>query len=187
MVGAIMLILAPVPHASATPSSSGGNSGLTATVWVSIVGIVVSGVLGPQITAWSTRRSNRRQFDRDQNAKRRDDLRKILDEAAILLASGATNLRLTLENASSGQADSEELVNWRRQVFPMGQRLRLRLSGDNEVVRAYDDAREALIKTVDEADNIEAAISNFETLRSRFLDVALKELGKKIPEKVEPE
>lgn len=186
MVGAIILILAPVPHASATPSSSGGNSGLTATIWVSIAGIAVSGVLGPQITTWATRRANRRQFDRDQNAKRRDDLRTILDEAAVLLASGTTNLRLTLENAKSGQADSEELANWRRQVFPMSQRLRLRLSGDNEVVRAYDDAREALIETGGETNNIDAAISNFETQRNRFLDTARKELDKRIPEKVEP-
>jgi hypothetical protein len=145
----------------------------------------VSGVVGPQITAWWTRRSNRLQFDRDQNAKRRDELRTILDDAAVLLASGATNLRLTLENARSGQADSDELADWRRQVFPMGQRLRLRLSDDNEVVRAYDDARGALIATGDGTGNIEAAISNFETQRSRFLDEARRELNKKIPEKLE--
>ena len=51
-------------------------------------------MLGPQITSWSTQRANRKQFNRDQNAKRRDDLRAVLDEAALLLASGATNLRL---------------------------------------------------------------------------------------------
>jgi hypothetical protein len=113
-------------------------------------------------------------------------LRTILDEAAVLLASGTTNLRLTLENAKSGQANSEELANWRRQVFPMSQRLRLRLSDENEVVRAYDDAREALIETGGETNNIDAAISNFETQRSRFLDTARKELDKRIPEKVEP-
>ena len=67
----------------------------------------------------------------------------------------------------------------------MGQRLRLRLSDDNEVVRAYDDTTKALIETVGEAGSIEAAISNFETQRKRFLDVAREELDKEIPEKME--
>lgn len=183
MVGGISLIVAPLSYVAATPASAGSSSSLTATVWVSIAGIVVSGVLGPQITTWSTRRSNRRQFDRDQNTKRRDDLRAIFDEAAVLLASGATNLRLIRENASSGQADSEEIANWRRQVFPMAQRLRLRLPGDSEVIRAYEDAREALIESGDKTDDIDAAILRFEAQRSRFLDAARKELEKKIPEK----
>lgn len=184
MLGAIVPILAPVPHVSSSAATPGSSS-LNATIWVSIAGIVVSGVVGPQITSWSTRRANRGQFKLDQNAKRRDDLRAILDEAAVLLANGATNLRLIGENSSSGQPDSAELANWRSEVFPMGQRLRLRLSDDNEVVRAYDDTTKALIETVGEAGSIEAAISNFETQRKRFLDVARKELDKEIPEKME--
>lgn len=184
MVGAIVLTFAATPHASTSPASS-GNSGLNATVWVAIAGIVVSGILGPQITSWSTQRANRKQFNRDQNAKRRDDLRAVLDEAALLLASGATNLRLIRANRLRGDPDSVELANWRSEVFPMGQRLRLRLPEDNDVVRAYDDARKALIETPREADNIDSAIADFETQRSKFLDIARRELDRKIPEKID--
>jgi hypothetical protein len=181
VLDATVLALAPVEHVASGPA----KSGLTVAIWVSIVGIVVSGIVGPQITSWSALRANRRRFNRDQNARRRDDLRTVLDEAAVLLASGVTNLRLIRENEVSGRPDSPELANWRSQVFPMGQRLRLRLSGDNEVVRAYDHTRTALIET--ETRNIEAAISNFEALRNEFLDLARKELEKEIPEKPEPE
>lgn len=150
---------------------------MNATVWISIVGIVVSGVVGPQLTSWSARRANHKQFNRDQNAHRREDLRALLDEAAVLLASGATNLRHLREN---DQQKSAELSNWLSQVFPLGQRLRLRLREDNQVVRSYDDVREALVKAGET--DIEIAISEFETKRRHFLDLARKELSKEIPE-----
>ena len=54
MLGTIVPILAPVPHVS-TSAATPGSSSLNATIWVSIAGIVVSGVVGPQITSWSTR------------------------------------------------------------------------------------------------------------------------------------
>jgi len=104
-------------------------------------------------------------------------LRALLDEAAVLLASGATNLRHLREN---DQQKSAELSNWLSQVFPLGQRLRLRLREDNQVVRSYDDVREALVKAGET--DIEIAISEFETKRRHFLDLARKELSKEIPE-----
>src|SRR5258708_1475213 len=108
----------------ALPSTSHSDamSVFNAALITSIAGILVSGVVGPQFTSWSTRRANRKQFNRDQNARRRDDLRSLLDEAAILLASGATNLRHIRE----ANPDSE-LANWLSQIFPPGHRLRRRL------------------------------------------------------------
>lgn len=61
----------------------------------SVTGIVVSGVVGPAVTSWAARRAARKQFVRDQNAKRRDDLRALLDEAASVLGVGSIRLRET--------------------------------------------------------------------------------------------
>jgi hypothetical protein len=179
MISSFVLLLPTVQRAPVSTSS-----GLSATVWVSIAGIVVSGVVGPQLTSRATWRANRRQFNRDQNAKRRDDLRTLLDEAAVLLASGATNLRLIRENAANDRPESDELVDWLGKVFPMSQRLRLRLPESNAVVQAYDSVREALIETQNLAAGIDGQVLNFETKRREFLETARKELDREIPEKV---
>jgi hypothetical protein len=181
MLSSLALLVSEVQHSSASASSD-----LNATVWVSIAGIAVSGVVGPQLTSWYTRRANRKQFNRDQNAKRREDLRVLLDEATVLLASGATNLRLIRENATNNRPESEELANWLSQVFPMGQRLRLRLPESNGVVKAYDSVRKALIETQGPASDIGTQVSNFEATRSSFLETARQELNKEIPETGEP-
>ena len=146
-----------------------------AALITSIVGILVSGVVGPQFTSWSTRRANHKQFNRDQNARHRDDLRSLLDEAAILLASGATNLR-HLREANP----DPELANWLSQIFPLGQRLRLRLPEDHQIVRSYVEVTDALA-TAANAD-VEAVITDFEAKRDHFLDVARQTLNTEIPE-----
>ena len=146
-----------------------------AALITSIVGILVSGVVGPQFTSWSTRRANHKQFNRDQNARRRDDLRSLLDEAAILLASGATNLRhLREENTHP------ELASWLSQIFPLGQRLRLRLPEDHQIVRSYVEVTDALATAADV--DVEAVITDFEAKRDHFLDVARQTLNTEIPE-----
>jgi hypothetical protein len=147
------------------------------TLVVSVVGIATSGVVGPQFTAWATRRANRLQFDRQRVAERLDDLRNLVDEAAVLLATGATNLRLLAQGASTHPAD------WIQQVFPLGQRLRLRLPEDHAVVKAYDAVREALTATGGAAaDELEAHLVDFETKRSTFLQLARDTLNSPIAE-----
>jgi hypothetical protein len=161
----------------ALPSASHGDamSVFNAALITSIAGILVSGVVGPQFTSWSTRRANSKQFNRDQNARRRNDLRALLDEAALLLASGATNLR-HLREANP----DPELANWLSQIFPLGQRLRLRLPKDHQIVRAYAEVTDALATAADS--NIQAVVADFETKRDRFLDVARQTLNTEIPE-----
>ena len=151
------------------------------TTLIAIAGILVSGVVGPQLTSWSARRANRKQFNREQNARRRDDLRTLLDEAAILLASGATNLRHMQEDASRGQESAPDVTAWLAQVFPLGQRLRLRLPESHRVVQAYDDVREALAAAADV--DIETVVSDYEAKRAHFLDLARETLNVEIPEK----
>jgi hypothetical protein len=55
------------------------------TLIVGVVGIVVSGILGPAASVWLSRKSARQQFKRDLIVARRDDLRQLVDEAALLL------------------------------------------------------------------------------------------------------
>jgi hypothetical protein len=153
-------------------------STLDVTLAVSITGILVSGVVGPQLTVWSTRRADRRQFNRDQAAHRREDLRSLLDEAAVLLASGATNLRLLRS------VPTPEIRDWLGSVFPLGQRLRLRLPGDDQVVAAYNQVREALAAAAEQPGNdVEAAIVDFEHKRELFLDLSREALSADIPDR----
>lgn len=160
-------------------SHGGGMSNLDASL-IAIAGIVVSGVVGPQLTAWATRNANRKQFNRDQNARRRDDLRALLDEAAVLLASGATNLRHAREGGGAERATASGAAGWASEVFPLGQRLRLRLPEDHQVVKAYDEARTTLVTLANSGD--EADVAPFEAKRAQFLDLARQTLDQEIPE-----
>jgi hypothetical protein len=148
------------------------------TLIASVTGIVVSGVVGPTATAWATRRAARSQFLRDRGAARRDELRGVLDEAAVLLGVGATRLRQAWEAHQSHTPDSA-LQAWSEQVFAMGQRLRLRLPSENAVVKAYEVVRTRLVEASqllsgagDRDHAYEAALAAFEDARTSFLSAA---------------
>ena len=145
------------------------------TLVVSAIGIFVSGVVGPQLTAFATRRANRSQFDRDWASRQREELRALLDTAAIVLARGQTLLRQQRETQQKGQAIPPEVSDWTSQVFPLGQRLRLRLQEDHEVVQAYDRVREARIGSAEDDD--EQAIRHYEEARATFLNTARRALA----------
>jgi hypothetical protein len=143
------------------------------TLIASITGIAVSGIVGPSTTAWATRRSARSQFLRDQAAERRDELRKLLDEAASVLGLGATRLRQAWESDRAGRQDTN-LQPWSEQVFTIGQRLRLRLRADDPIVVAYEIVRQKLVAagglvSQPGAETYEAALREFEAARDRFL------------------
>lgn len=144
---------------------------VTATLTASITGIVVSGIVGPQVSARSSRRASSAEFARTQTSRQRDDLRSLLDEAAVLLASGATNLRAVREAAEASTPLAPGVREWLGQVFPLGQRLRLRLAEEHEVVRAYDDVRTALTLVGEGPSDVETAIAGFEQKRQTFLDL----------------
>jgi hypothetical protein len=154
-------------------------------VYTSIVGIVVSGVVGPAATAWGTRRAARKQFIRDREAKRREDLRELLDEAASLLGVGAIRLRELREASGAGETLPDEVRAWPASVYTMGQRLQLRLGRNNEVVSKYDQVRQRLVETdgVTDRDGHENAIRRFEGARDCFLEAARTELAKPIKDK----
>ncbi len=158
------------------------------TLVVSVTGIVVSGVVGPTVTSWGARRAARKQFVRDQAAKRREELHALLDEAASVLGLGPTRLRQTRELQRASAELPEELRLWPEQVYVIGQRLRLRLGGADPVVQAYDTVRERLIEAAqlamqDDAQQHENAVLRFEAGREAFLATARAKLEAPIPEK----
>lgn len=148
--------------------------------WLAIGGIVVSGALGPWLAGLAQRRADRQRFQQDRAAVRRDDLRALLDRAAELLAPGATNLR----EISHTHQIPVELNDWMKETFTMGQRLRLRLPDDHDVVTAYDEVREAMTGVSDlavDAPCYHAAVTRFEEARAAFLETGRVELASPVP------
>lgn len=153
----------------------------------SVTGIVVSGVVGPAATAWAARRTARKQFVRDQNAKRREDLRDLFDEAARVLGVGPIRLRETREAEAAGTM-TDELRAWPDQVYVIGQRLQLRLGGKDTIVTKYNAVRTALqqagqIAPDADAQRHENAVLRFEGARDEFLAAAQAKLDEPIPDK----
>jgi hypothetical protein len=153
------------------------------TVVVGVTGIVVSGVVGPSVASWLGRRARSREFHREQVARRRDQLRGVLDEAARLLASAPTNVRILHEHRP-GADDFERARTWLSQVFPIGQRLQLWLPHDHPVVVAYERVREQLVAAAEASSTAfnEPALERFEHERRHFLDVSREILLSPIPE-----
>lgn len=140
-------------------------------------------MVGPAATAWATRRANRQQFERDQAGKRRDDLRKLVDEAAELLAAGATNIRRLSSAAQRNQPPPAEVETWAQTVFTLQQRLRLRLPADHEVVATYNAVRLKLVaigETSHAAGTEQELVVEFEGDRDAFLDAARRVLESQV-------
>lgn len=158
---------------------------VSSTVGVAVVGIVVSGVVGPAVMAWAARRANRAQFERDQGSLRRADLRALVDQAAELLGAGATNLRLEFEARAGGRQPPPEVREWSSAVFLLQQRLLLRLPPDHQVITDYDAVRTALVGVGAAGGGsaaLDAAILRFEATRAQFLDRARMALSAPIEE-----
>lgn len=144
---------------------------MDATVAVSAVGILVSGVVGPSISGWAGRRADAQRFERDQASRRRDDLRSVVDEGARLLAVGATNVRLIREARLNDTQESEDVRDWASSVHVLQERLLLRVSSNHPVAATYRAVRESLI-ALDASGEAEAAVREFEERRDAFLAAA---------------
>jgi hypothetical protein len=148
---------------------------------IAVTGITVSGIVGPFVATWGHRRADRQRFEREQLRRRREDLRAVLDQGAVLLGAGQTNLRLAHEAVSRGEAEPADVREWASEVHLLGQRLLLRLSNRDPVVVKYEQVRAALV-SVGESYGDEAAYSQtvdaFEARRSEFLEEARAALGR---------
>lgn len=146
---------------------------MDSTLIASVTGIVVSGVVGPAISGWAMRRTDAQRFKREQHGKRRDDLRAVVDEAAALLAVGATNIRRLQEARAANREDPEDVRDWASDVHALRQRLLLRVEPSDPVARAYQGVRDALIALGQpEGEALEEAVRDFEEKRLAFLAAA---------------
>jgi hypothetical protein len=147
------------------------------TLVIGVTGIVVSGIIGPGTAALISQRSQTNSFNRSLAAERRGELRALLDQAAVLLASGATNLRI-LQDLDSDQLEMQRAKEWMMEIFPIGQRLELWLPHDDPVVVAYAKVREQLVSAAGVSDSLEseAQLQQFEADRREFLNLSRAKL-----------
>jgi hypothetical protein len=156
-------------------------------VIIGSVGIVTSGVLGPAVAARWARARQDREFENDRKVRRNEDLRHVLDDAAVLLGAGITNLRRAFEATSAGRESPPDVQEWASRVHLARERILLRVSERDQVVSRYTEARDALTgslgKAIENASpvgsrehlattDLNAAIEDFEAKRSAFLAAA---------------
>jgi hypothetical protein len=145
---------------------------LSDTAAISIVGIAVSGVIGPGFAAYWARSRQKDDHRHAHAEKEHDDLTALLDSAAASLASGATRLR----KAKSG--DEPGLDAWAEDVHATYERLLLRVAADDPVAIAYEEARDRLNELADvfaspsAGSEEDAAIAAFKQARTTYLERA---------------
>lgn len=154
---------------------------LSDTATISIVGILVSGVVGPGFAAHWARRRQRDDHRRDHAEKEHDDLTALLDSAAAMLAGGVTRLRKARSGEGSG------LEAWASEVHATYERLLLRVAVDDPVAISYKEARDRLTDLADvfaaegEGEGVDAATATFEEARTAYLGRARTCLASKAP------
>ena len=150
-------------------------------VVVGVTGIVVSGVVGPLVASWIGRKTERRAFTRARFRDQRDELRDLFDEAATLLSVGPRVLRRRASNPDDAES-CRSATEWSDQVFPLRERLLLRLPPSHDAVTTYDQVRTAA-QTLAEQPTAESEVSAYESARDAFLRAARAALDAPIPEK----
>jgi hypothetical protein len=143
-----------------------------ATLIVGVVGIVVSGLMGPSVAAAWTSRRERQSDHRALVVARRDDVRALLDEAARVLGGAVGHLRPLLAAEQRGEPPPQEAADFLGSLVPLGQRLRLRLPSEHDVIAAYERVREklrVLAQATQSQSAFDAAVDEFEAERERFL------------------
>jgi hypothetical protein len=145
------------------------------TLIVSLVSVVVAGVLGPAVTAVLT---SRREKDKDERAfvaARREELRALLDEIARMLAPAGTFLRELATADREGDSRPEPADTWLRGVFPLVERLRLRLSDEDDVVKKMQAVHTRMVaasEATHDAAAFDQAQDAYDEARDEFLTAA---------------
>ena len=139
----------------------------TGSVVVAVTGVVVSGVVGPTTATLISRGNDSRKARRESANADREELRRLLDEAAVLLASGPRYLRV-------GQAPHgrQALDAWAAQVAQMGQRLQLRLPTSDPIVQTYQQVVVELMRMAEHTPTEDADFVPFETARDAYLSAS---------------
>lgn len=147
---------------------------MTDTAVISIVGIAVSGIVGPGVAALWARARQRADHHHERHERRYEDLARLLDDAAQLLAPGGSRLRAMAD----GELDPAELGAWPSQIHATYERLLLRLPADDPVSVAYCAARDRLVDVAQALEDkrphseINELFDRFEGARVTFLERA---------------
>jgi hypothetical protein len=98
----------------------------------------------------------------------------LADEAAQLLAVAGTNLRLLRDAEAKRETPPPEATEWSRKVFPIGQRLRLRLPAGHDVISKFETVLERLVAAGEAEDDAEfqKTVGSVDDARGAFLDAA---------------
>lgn len=150
-----------------------------ATLVVGVVGIIMSGFVGPSVTAWFTSRREEARDMRTLATAQLENLREVLDDAAKLLSNAVGQLRPLLAAAQEDKPLPKEPADFLSSFAPLGQRLRLRLPDTHPVVIDYENVttrlREVARATATQS-QFDAAVGRFETARDEFLESSRAEL-----------
>lgn len=174
--------------AAAAHQTSGDWWSRNSTLIVGLAGIVMSGFIGPSVTAWYTAKRERAKDARGRIADERGDLRDLLDSAATVLGGAVSNLRPLLDAEQSGDEEPTEPREFLGTLFPLGQRLRLRLPEGDPVLTSYDEVRRELVnlsKATGSRAEWDAVVTAFEAARTRFLDAGREAVQAPIDEGAE--
>jgi hypothetical protein len=159
------------------------------TLIISVAGVVMSGIVGPTLTAWAARVSQRKQFLRDREGTRRDELLALCDEAAALLAVGPARIREILDHVAQNRPAAEHTETWSDDVYAIEQRLVLRLGSRDPIVEAYAAVRASLAETLeisvdtDDQQRRENAVLRFESARAAFFETTKRAMHAPVTEK----
>jgi hypothetical protein len=160
-------------------ATGGGWLSRNSTLVVGVVGIVVSGFIGPTVTAYFTGRREQSKDARALAVARLDDLRDVLDDATKVLSGAVGRLRPLLAADLAGQELPKDPADFLRSLGPLGHRLRLRLSDRDSVVSSFDEAvgqlRDIAQATKSQA-SFDAAVAEFDAARDRFLACSREKL-----------
>lgn len=167
--------------AAATPAPARGDGWLSrnATLVVGVVGIVVSGFVGPTVAAILTSRREYRKDLRALAVERQADLRMVLDDAAGVLSSAIGKLRPLLAASLAGDDLPKEPADFLGTLAPLGYRLHLRLPDESKICTTFDAVVVQLRAVATATSSQEAfaeAVSKFETKRTEFMDASRAEL-----------
>jgi hypothetical protein len=100
---------------------------------VEVAGIVASGVIGPTLTTFAVRKAELLRLASEQHEHRRDALRDLIDETAVVVGEASKHVRDAAHAARFGDPEPE-LDEWATRVGLLERRLRLHLEPTDPVI-----------------------------------------------------
>ncbi len=142
---------------------------------VEVAGIVTSGIVGPVFTTSSVRRAERLRLVSEEQERRRGALHDLIDEAATVLGEGSLNIHEAARAAEFGDPEPPELEQWANRVYVLEQRILLRLTSSDPIIKSLDNVIAVLNELGDSTERdhrYRELARRFDTAQRTFLDEA---------------